>query len=178
METDRLILRKWVESDLDDLYEYAKTPGVGPMAGWEPHESKAESYEILQMFINSKNDDWALVDKRSGKVIGSIGCRPDVSRKYSKAGNIGYVLAKPYWGKGIMPEVVNRILEYYFTETDLEIISVTHGSHNPNSKRVIEKCGFVYEGTLRKALLYRGEVKDSLLYSITKSEWQVISETR
>lgn len=70
LETERLILRKFVEDDLDDLFEYAQSPNVGPNAGWAPHKTKEDSANILKMFIE-EDEVWAIVEKKSNKVIGS-----------------------------------------------------------------------------------------------------------
>ena len=72
LETDRLILRAWKETDLTDFYEYAKVDGVGQMAGWSPHTSIQESKIILDMFMKEKNV-FALELKNNHKVIGSLG---------------------------------------------------------------------------------------------------------
>ena len=85
---------------------------------------------------------------------------------------IEYVLSKDYWGLGLMTECVKKILEYGFFILNLDIITVSHFKENIRSKRVIEKCGFVYEGTLRKSsLLYNGTLKDKCLYSLDKIEF-------
>ena len=54
LETDRLILREWKETDLDDLFEYASVDGVGQMAGWQPHKSLSDARFVLKMFIDGK----------------------------------------------------------------------------------------------------------------------------
>lgn len=72
IETDRLILRAWKETDLDDFYEYASVEGVGEMAGWKHHESIDVTKKILQSFISEKNV-FAIVYKENNKVIGSLG---------------------------------------------------------------------------------------------------------
>ena len=72
IETPRLILRPWRQSDLDDFYEYASVDGVGQMAGWMPHESVQKSQMILDLFIREKKT-FALEYKENGKVIGSLG---------------------------------------------------------------------------------------------------------
>ena len=72
LETPRLILRPWRESDLSDFYEYARVDGVGQMAGWLPHGSMEKSRQILQLFIEEKKT-FALELKESGKAIGSLG---------------------------------------------------------------------------------------------------------
>lgn len=171
LKTERLVLRDWRETDLEDFYEYAKNPNVGPNAGWRPHNDKAESLKILKEFI--KNDDvWAVTEKPTGKAIGSLGLHKDGKRENDKARMIGYVLSEPYWGKGLMTEAVKRVLAYSFEELGLEIVTIFHFSFNQRSKRVIEKCGFNYEGTLRMAVrLFDGRVCDDVCYSITKDEY-------
>ena len=72
LNSERLILRNWQESDSSDLYEYAKSELVGPNAGWKPHQNEEESKEIIKMFIKN-NDSYAIVLKSENKVIGSIG---------------------------------------------------------------------------------------------------------
>ena len=109
IETERLILRPWRESDLEDFYEYAKVDGVGQMAGWMPHKDIEESRQILAMFIDHKKT-FALELKENGKVIGSIGLETrdaDLGIPEELQGReIGYVLNKDYWGRGLMPEAV------------------------------------------------------------------------
>lgn len=79
LETPRLILRDWTEDDAEDLYRYAADPEVGPAAGWKPHENVEESRKIAEMFIR-EGDVWALEEKASGRVIGSLGLHKDEKR--------------------------------------------------------------------------------------------------
>lgn len=72
LETEGLLLSPWQQSDLNDFYAYASVDGAGQRAGWLPHQSKEESQRILDSFIKGKNE-FALVEKASGKVIGSLG---------------------------------------------------------------------------------------------------------
>lgn len=174
LKTDRLLLREWIEEDCYDLYEYAKSPKVGPMAGWVPHENIDKSKEIVHMFIEN-NETWAICLKETGKLIGSIGLHPDKKRGYDseQVKMLGYVLSEEYWGQGIMAEAGKEVLRFAFKELNLEILSVYHFSSNPQSKRVIEKLGFTYEGTLRKAIkLQDGNIVDSLCYSMLKEEYK------
>ena len=85
---------------------------------------------------------------------------------------LGYVLAEPYWGRGLMTEAVKGMIKYAFEELNIDLLSVYHYPHNERSKRVIEKCGFHYEGTLRRAsTIYNGRVFDDVCYSLTKEEY-------
>lgn len=148
IETNRLILRGFREDDLADLYDYAKVEGVGECAGWSHHETIDESRKILSMFIEGKNV-FAIVDKKSGRVIGSVGIKaPDEATVShfpdAKVKEIGYVLAKDFWGKGLMPEAVKAVICYCFDELNLDAVSVGHFVGNDRSRRVIEKCGFEF----------------------------------
>ena len=174
LNTERLILREWRESDSCDLYEYDKSDLVGPNAGWKPHKSEDESKEIIKMFINN-NDTYAIVLKSENKVIGGIGLhnrKPDEKLCNLEQREIGYVLSPTYWGNGYVPEAVNYLLDYAFNELDLDLIWCGHFDFNNNSKRVNEKCGFKYKFTKdeKLKLLDNKEVK-TLYYNISKSEY-------
>ena len=171
IETDRLILRQWNECDTDDLFEYASDPEVGPNAGWKPHTSREESEQIIRMFIE-KDDVWAIESKEDGKVIGSVGLHTDRRREGINARMLGYVLHRNYWGRGLMTEAARRTVRYAFEELNADVLSVYHYTFNERSKRVIEKCGFHYEGTIRMAgRLFNGTVVDDVCYSILKDEY-------
>ncbi len=145
IKTERLLLRPFRMTDIDDFYEYAKVDGVGQMAGWSPHKDKKETKEVLEMFINSKRQ-FAIV--LNDKVIGSLGLEYYNEKYFPEYKNlsgteIGYVLSKDYWGKGYMPELVKAVINYLFDIEKLDFIICGHFISNSQSKRVIEKCGFI-----------------------------------
>jgi len=171
LETKRLILRDWQLDDLDDLYEYAQNPHVGPIAGWKPHSSKNVSLDVLKSFIKDGNV-WAIVLKENRKVIGSIRLYPDENRGKYKAKSINFVLSYDYWGNGFMTEAVKCVVEHAFTSSDIDLLSVFHYPHNTRSKRVIEKCGFEYEGTLEQTCKrYDGQIFDAVCYSLLRADY-------
>ena len=146
--TPRLILRPFEESDLSDFYEYASVPGVGEMAGWPHHESIEASQKILQSFLEKK-ECFAIYHKADQKVIGSLGlhkswANEEETFKSLKAVEIGYVLSKAYWGRGLMPEAVRAVIDYGFNTLGLEAFTCGHFAQNSQSRRVIEKCGFQF----------------------------------
>ena len=175
LESERLILRNFTEQDADDLFQYASDPEVGPRAGWKPHASRAESLAIVRMFVSDDNV-WAIERKSDRRMIGSLGLHTDKWRNLPDVCTFGYVLAKDCWGHGYMTEAVRRALEFAFTEAGMNMVSISHYTFNDRSRRVIEKCGFVYEGTIRRAFIrYDGEVFDESVYSLTKAEWRALS---
>lgn len=144
LKTERLLIRPWRQSDLDDFYSYASVDGVGQMAGWKPHKSKEESKIILDMFISHKKT-FAL--EYQGKVIGSVGIEkynethfPEFENK--KCREIGYVLSKEYWGQGLMPEALKEVIRFLFENANLDVIFCGHFLWNKQSHRVQEKSGF------------------------------------
>lgn len=174
IETARLLLRPFLETDLEDIYEYAKNPNIGPNAGWKPHENLDESKVILNSFME-KDEVLAIVWKENNKVIGSLGLHIDQLRSADNVKSLGYVLSEDYWGRGIITEAAKAILNYAFTELNLTMVTVHHYPYNHRSKRVIEKCGFVYEGTLRHCVkIFNGNIYDLVCYSMTKTEWEKI----
>lgn len=178
IETERLLLRPWRLEDAADMYAYAKNPNVGPNAGWKPHESVEESKAILESWIHSdeEEDIWAIVPKETGRVCGSIGLHQDGRRPgVPNCRELGYVLGQEQWGKGYMTEAAKAVLRYGFAELGLELIAVRHYLHNQRSRRVIEKCGFHYEGTMRQySRRYDGTLLDGCFYSMTAQEFQAL----
>jgi len=149
LETERLYLRAFKKSDLNDLYEYASVEGVGELAGWPHHTDISISGKILNKFIEDE-DVFAIVYKDNGKVIGSLGI-VNYEKKLTGYENlsikeIGYALSKEYWGKGLMTEAVKKAIEFAFTVLNIDILYCLHAATNDRSRRVIEKCGFEYAG--------------------------------
>lgn len=164
LETERLRLRPWRESDLEDFYEYASVDGVGQMAGWLPHKDLEESEKILQLFIGEKK---TFAIEYEGKVIGSLGIERYDEEKLPefaplKGRELGFVLSKEYWGRGLMPEAVRRVVRYLFEEAGLEFLVCGHYVENQQSCRVQEKCGFRHYRLVKTKTSY-GEEKDCWL---------------
>jgi ribosomal-protein-alanine N-acetyltransferase len=147
IETERLVLRPFTWDDLDDFFGYASVDGVGEMAGWHHHENKDQSKEILANFID-EDTDFALVLKETGRVVGSLGVKSygaeDKLTEFDgyKGREIGYVLAKDQWGKGLMAEAVSAVINHLFDEIDLDFLTCGYYDFNNQSRRVQEKCGF------------------------------------
>lgn len=170
LTTKRLLLREWKEEDLDDFYEYASVPGVGEMAGWHFHETKGKTKEILDMFIEGKKT-FAIV--YNNKVIGSLGIEEYNEKVFTEFANekgreIGYVLSKAYWGQGLMPEAVSKVIDYCFNELKLDFLMCGHFVENNQSWRVQEKCGFKHYKKI-KYETRMGEEKDCYM-SLLKND--------
>ena len=120
LQTKRLLLRAWKESDAEALYKYAQNPNVGPIAGWAPHTSVENSREIIKTVLSAP-ETYAVVLKETGEAVGSVGIMTARSEIHSAkiADNeceIGYWIGEPYWGQGLIPEAVNELLRYAFED--------------------------------------------------------------
>ena len=149
IKTDRLVLRAFRDSDLEDFYEYAKTPGLGEMAGWPHHENLDYTREVLERFKKNKN---VLAIEMDGKVIGSIVLRPvdeDFYKEFEgkKAKEIGFVLSPAYHRQKIMTEAVKALMKYAFEDLGLDYISAGYFRNNFKSRSFQKKLGFTYHGS-------------------------------
>ena len=173
METNRIILRPWRDSDAEVLYKWASDPDVGPRAGWAPHKSVEESLEIIRTVFNDSLHTWAIEQKATGEAIGAMGygpsCECDLPAREGEP-LIGYWVAKPYWNQGICTEALRLMLDHIRQTTDIKSLISGHFVDNPASGRVMEKCGFVptgetcidanqYQGANRPIRVLRLEIK-------------------
>ena len=180
LETDRLILRKWAEADAQSLFEYAKDPDVGPIAGWPPHKSVEESLDVIRNVLNGE-ECYAICEKGENKAIGAIELmlkgRTDRLRRDDEC-ELGYWLGKPFWGRGYMPEAAREIIRRGFEELGMNTIWCGYYDGNRKSKRVQEKLGFVYHHTSENVPVpLLGEVRTEHVNILTREHWREIAET-
>ena len=147
LKTQRLILRRWKDSDADDLFKYASDPDVGPIAGWPPHRNIDESKDVIKNVLNGK-EAYAICLKDDGKAIGAIELKlnghTDLTDRDDEC-EMGYWLGKPFWGQGIMSEAVKEMLRHAFLDLGMQRVWIGYYEGNTKSKRVQEKCGFKYQ---------------------------------
>ena len=149
LQTERLILRPWQDSDADDLYFYAKDPDVGPIAGWPPHHSAEESLNVIRKVL-SGTEAYALCLKENGRAIGAIELKlkghTDLTDRDDEC-ELGYWLGKPFWGQGLMPEAARELLRHAFEDLGMRCVWIGYYEGNNKSRRVQEKCGFRFHHT-------------------------------
>lgn len=144
LTTERLTLRPWSLTDAESLFLYAKDERVGPIAGWPPHKSVEESREVIRT-IFMQDGVFAITLKGEKEIIGCIGLIIGGKSNFpigDTEGEISYWLGVPFWGNGIMPEAVDRIVRYGFDDLHLETLWCGYFDGNERSGRVAEKCGF------------------------------------
>lgn len=151
LETDRLILRPWQESDAEDLYNYAKDADIGTMADWSPHKSMEDSLQVIRT-VFSAPETYAMELRESGKAIGCVGLllEDGYLDTADDETEIGYWVGKPYWGQGLVPEAVKAVAAHTFNKLGKNRLWACCFTDNHRSQRVLEKCGFVFHH-LRKA---------------------------
>lgn len=145
LESERIVLRPFFDSDAKDVFRYASDPDIGLRAGWPPHKSENESLEVIRTLFNN-DTTWAIVLKETGEVIGAMGYGPSCDCGFNDARpnepTCGYWVGKPFWNKGICTEALQLMLNYVRNNTDIKSFISGHFVDNPASGRVMEKCGF------------------------------------
>ena len=177
LETERLILRKWIDADAESLFHYAKDPAVGPAAGWQPHQSVEESRNVIRNLLNGA-ECYAICEKGSDEAIGSIELRlnghTDMTDRDDEC-ELGYWLGKPFWGRGYMPEAAKEILRHGFEDLGMNVIWCGYYDGNQKSKRVQEKLGFTYHHTCQKVPVPQmHEVRVGHTNQMTKEQWEKV----
>ncbi|WP_080797035.1 GNAT family N-acetyltransferase [Arabiibacter massiliensis] len=175
LETGRLVLRPLASGDIDDVFAYCSDPAIGPDAGWAPHRTREDSRMFVEVIAREPHV-FGVFEKTgegaTGPCIGSIGLIADPQRRNVDCLMLGYALARTAWGRGYMTEASREVVRYGFEELGLGMISCTHYSFNERSRRVIEKAGFVHEGTLHAAeAAPDGMLQDLETYYLTRERW-------
>lgn len=176
LTTNRLVLRRWEESDAEDLYLYAKNPAIGPPAGWQPHKSVEESREIIKKVLRGP-EAYAVCLKEDGKAIGAVELMRGGSSvnelKNKDECELGYWIAKPFWGQGLIPEAAKEMLRRAFEDLHMSKVWCGYYDGNEKSKRVQEKLGFKYQYTKDDVFVPAfNETRVEHMSCITKEEWK------
>ncbi len=173
--TERLILRPWRDSDAESLFKYAQDPNVGPIAGWRVHTSVENSLEIIRTVL-SADETYAVYLKKDNIAIGSIGLMPPThSHTTAKEDEleIGYWIGVPFWGQGLIPEAVRKLMEHAFADLGCSALWCGYYDGNEKSKRCQEKCGFVYHHTEKDTPCeLMGDIRTVHFSKITREQWE------
>ena len=174
LTTERLLLRPWKETDAESLYEYAKDPDVGPIAGWPVHQSIEESCEVIKHVFRGK-ECYAVCEKGTDLAIGAIELKLNGSTDMTERDDeceLGYWIGKPFWGRGYIPEAAEELIRRGFEDLGMTTIWCGYYDGNEKSKRVQEKLGFLYHHTCNEvpvALL--NEVRVEHTNYMTGNQW-------
>jgi ribosomal-protein-alanine N-acetyltransferase len=173
LETERLLLRRLTLDDAEDVYAYSRDPEVARYTSWQTHSSIAQSRHFLAWCVERYGlggvAPWGLVLKATGQVIGSGGFV--TWNLGNDRAEIGYTLARPYWGRGLVPEAMRAALGFGFTRMDLHRVEARCLVGAAASARVMEKLGMRFEGVVREGMLVKGRYEDFKVYGILQREW-------
>ena len=171
LETNRFILRKLLYSDRYDIFAYANNPRVAEHVLWNAHETEIDTIAFLNLVYQAYNKNmaapWGIELKSNHKIIGTAGfvsCNIE-----ENSAEIGFALAEDHWAKGIITEAVKKIIEFGFNKMELETITSRCKPENIGSARIMEKCGFEYEGTIENQMYIKGKFEDMRMYSIKRN---------
>ena len=175
MQTTRLTIRRFSVNDQKDVFAYAKDPEVGPLAGWRPHRSEKESLHIIKYLFLRNPYSYALVHKETITVIGSIGF---TKKFFRPTYELGYSLAKDYWGQGLMSEAVARMVQFGFENLNANRLIAKTMTHNMASQKVLLKAGFIKTHEKKQHFhRYDGQVFDMTFYELRRSQWRNHAKT-
>ncbi|MBR5754162.1 MAG: GNAT family N-acetyltransferase [Clostridia bacterium] len=174
LTTKRLLLRPWTEADAENLFEYAKDPAVGPIAGWPPHTDVEDSREVIRTVLSAP-ETYAVCLKSDHRAIGSIGLmigeRANLDLPETE-GEIGFWIGVPFWGQGLIPEATQELIRHAFEDLGLETLWCGYFDGNDQSKRVQEKCGFVYHHTNKDIHWKRmDDIRTEHVMRLTITDW-------
>lgn len=174
-ETDRLILRKFELTDVEDMYNnWAHDDDVTRYITWTPHKNIEETNKVIQVYVNDSVREnyyhWCIILKETNEAIGSIGA----FRLFDdlKTAEVGYCIGKKYWNKGVTTEALTVIIGFLFNEIGYNRIEARHDTKNPASGKVMSKSGLKLEGVLRQAGKNNTGICDSAIYSILKEDYE------
>jgi len=155
LETKRLILRPFVLEDAEAMHRnWAGDPEVTKYLTWPAHKDAEVSRMVLTDWCSNYEKpeyyQWAIAWKdRPEEPFGAIAVVAMAAE--AEAVEIGYCIGRAHWGKGVMTEALNSVIDFFFTQVGALRVQARHDPRNPGSGRVMEKCGMKYEGTLRQS---------------------------
>jgi len=173
LETPRLVLRKCRAEDAQYVFDnWASDPEVTRYMSWPTHTSIEVTESVIGQWLEEQRSDsfynWIIVFKESGEPVGLIGA---IANEKDQNADVGYCLSRRLWGKGFVPEALSAVIDFLFDEVGFEKIKARHCVENPNSGKVMIKCGMLHEGTARRELADgAGALHDAELYGILKGD--------
>ena len=174
LQTKRLALRPWTETDAESLYAYAKDPDIGPIAGWPAHTSVGESLDAIRNVLTGA-ECYAICEKGSDRAIGAIELKlnghTDMTERDDEC-ELGYWIGKPFWGRGYIPEAATELIRHGFEDLGMTTIWCGYYDGNTQSKRVQEKLGFTYHHTCEEVPVpLMNETRIGHTNVMTKEQW-------
>ena len=168
----RIILRSFRLEDANDVFAYTSDPEVSRYVEWQPHRAIAESTAYIRRCLGRNEEfmTFAVEHRLQQRVIGSLDLR--VLSRLRRSAEIGYTIARPYWGQGFNLEAGELLLAFAFCELGLRRIYAQCDVANRRSYRTMEKLGMARERLIARARLHHGIPVDRYRYVIHRHDWQ------
>lgn len=166
----KFLLRPWSVNDLESLVKYANNFNIAKnMTDQFPHPYSHENGKAFIEFATKDSPIHIFAIEVNGEAVGGIGIHPqqDVQRKNAE---LGYWLAEPFWGKGIISKAIPQMVDFAFKTYPINRVYARPFGSNLASQRVLQKTGFILEATLEKTLFKNGEYLDELIYATRRKE--------
>ncbi len=173
LETERLVLRKLTDDDAAELFVYASDPQVARFVVWHPHQTLEDSRafigSVLDAYRRGEVAPWGLEHRQDGRLVGTCGFI--AWHAAHRKAEVGYAMARPYWGQGLMAEAVRAVIAFGFERMQLLRVEALCELPNLASARVLEKVGMSQEAILRHYMISKGTPRDLKMYAVLKDEW-------
>ena len=174
LQTERLILRRFVENDAEAMFQnWASSAENLIYVTWDPHPDVEVTRNSIRNWVASYTNPnyykWAICLKEDPEhVIGDIST-VEMNETDSSC-EIGYVLGKNYWGRGMMTEALKAVLDFCFTQAGFQKVRARYASLNPDSGRVMEKAGMSYLKIIANGVERKDYVADLIYYQISRED--------
>ena len=171
-ETNRLILREILPTDLDGMFLLDSDPEVHRYLGCKPITNKDQVVEVIksirQQYVDKGIGRWAIIDKKTKDFIGWTGLKyvTELTNNHQNFYDLGYRLIRKYWGQGIATETAIASLEYAFIELKVDTIYAAASCENEGSNKILKKVGLNFIETF-----YYEDIKCNW-YKIDKNEYE------
>lgn len=172
LETERLILRQFLPEDAEPMFRnWAGDPAVTKYLTWPAHQSLSVTQMVVKSWIENYADpkyyQWAVELKAIAEPIGSIS-GVKIEEAIGSV-EIGYCIGRAWWGQGLVAEAVQALFDFYFEQVGVDRIEACHHPDNPNSGRVMQKCGMLYQGLWAK----EGKNVKLCWYAVSKEAYKL-----
>ncbi|WP_316634609.1 GNAT family N-acetyltransferase [uncultured Flavobacterium sp.] len=172
IETERLLLRRVTNDDVNEVFELRSNPETMKYIPRPLVKNTEDALELIDSIedkiVTNIGINWGITLKDNPKLLGIIGYYRMQPENYRA--EIGYILLPEFQGKGIISEAVNQLIKYGFEDLKLHSIEAIIDPENFGSERVLQKCGFVKEAHLKEVVFYEGRFLDSVIYSLLNSK--------
>lgn len=169
--TERLILRQITSEDTDNVYRLLSNPKVIEYDTFELFTEKKQAEDLIRHFNNEfvkkRAIFWGISLKHTNELIGFCKCEVEVPMVRA---DIGYDLNFEYWNKGIMTEALSKVIDFTFSNLNINRIEASVTTRNHASCKVLEKLGFIKEGVMRERSFWKGKFHDMIMYSLLKED--------